>query len=236
MSSACPAAQPKRARSARVRASARPTPRSRAFSRARGSRGSRTRGSRPTRRRASSMSRRSRSRAARPTTLIAEILPAIIRAFPWPKSMRWGAASAEPDALRWVRPLRAILCTFAHPARRREIVPFEIDGITAGDVTYGHRFMAPGPIKVRRFDDYVDALQRQGRARRRAAQGDHPDRRQQPRVRPGARTRRGRGTAGGGRRPGRMAGRADGRIRGGVPRNSARSRSAPPSAPTRNAS
>jgi glycyl-tRNA synthetase beta chain len=89
---------------------------------------------------------------------IAEIIPSIIRSFPWPKSMRWGAASAKPDALRWVRPLRGIVCTLATQHDAAEIVPFEIDGIKAGDVTWGHRFMAPQPIHVRRFDDYVDSL------------------------------------------------------------------------------
>ena len=89
---------------------------------------------------------------------IAEIIPAIIRSFPWPKSMRWGAASAKPDSLRWVRPLRGIVCTLATQHDTAEIVPFEIDGVKAGDVTWGHRFMAPAPIHVRRYDDYVDAL------------------------------------------------------------------------------
>jgi glycyl-tRNA synthetase beta chain len=89
---------------------------------------------------------------------IAEIIPAIIRSFPWPKSMRWGAASAKPDALRWVRPLRGIVCTLATQHDTAEIVAFEIDGIKAGDVTWGHRFMAPEPVHVRRYDDYVDAL------------------------------------------------------------------------------
>jgi glycyl-tRNA synthetase beta chain len=91
---------------------------------------------------------------------IAEIIPAIIRSFPWPKSMRWGAPSAKPDALRWVRPLRGIVCTLATQHETAEIVSFEIDGIAAGDVTWGHRFLAPQPISVRRFDDYVDALQK----------------------------------------------------------------------------
>jgi glycyl-tRNA synthetase beta chain len=89
---------------------------------------------------------------------IAEIVPAIIRAFPWPKSMRWGAASAKPDSLRWVRPLRGIVCTLATQHDAAEMVPFEIDGIASGDMTWGHRFMAPKPIHVRRYDDYVDAL------------------------------------------------------------------------------
>ena len=91
---------------------------------------------------------------------IAEIIPAIIRSFPWPKSMRWGAASAKPDALRWVRPLRGIVCTLATQHETAEIVAFDIDGLAAGDVTWGHRFMAPQPIHVRRYDDYVDALQK----------------------------------------------------------------------------
>jgi len=89
---------------------------------------------------------------------IAEIMPQIIRSFPWPKSMRWGAASAKPDALRWVRPLRGIVCTLATAHETAEVVPFQIDSIASGDVTWGHRFMAPAPIHVRRFDDYVDAL------------------------------------------------------------------------------
>jgi glycyl-tRNA synthetase beta chain len=91
---------------------------------------------------------------------IAEIIPAIIRSFPWPKSMRWGAASSKPEALRWVRPLRGIVCTLATPHDAAEIVSFEIDGIASGDKTWGHRFMAPQPFHVRRYDDYVDALQK----------------------------------------------------------------------------
>ncbi len=95
----------------------------------------------------------------RPTReLLAEILPTIIRAFPWPKSMRWGAASTRPDALRWVRPLRSILCTFGVPHDAVETIAFTVDGLVAGDTTYGHRFMAPQAIKVRRFEDYAAAL------------------------------------------------------------------------------
>ena len=90
--------------------------------------------------------------------VISQIAPAVIRGFPWPKSMRWGAASARPEALRWVRPLHAIICTLSSPHETPQIVRFEIDGLVSGDVTFGHRFMAPGPIKVRRFDDYVGSL------------------------------------------------------------------------------
>jgi len=90
--------------------------------------------------------------------VIAEILPAIVRSFPWPKSMRWGADSVRADALRWVRPLRSILCTFSSQHETPEIVHFEIDDLASADVTYGHRFMAPAAIPVRRFEDYVDSL------------------------------------------------------------------------------
>ena len=97
----------------------------------------------------------------RPTPeLIGELVPPILRAFPWPKSMRWGVGSTRPDALRWVRPLRSILCLFGGPHETPEVVPFALDGLVSGDTTYGHRFLSPGPIKVRRFEDYVDALQK----------------------------------------------------------------------------
>jgi glycyl-tRNA synthetase beta chain len=100
-------------------------------------------------------------RPGRPTPeVLAEILPAIVRAFPWPKSMRWGEASAQPGSLRWVRPLQAIVCTFGPETEEPEIVRFTVDGIAAGDVTYGHRFLAPAAIRVRRFDDYAPALER----------------------------------------------------------------------------
>jgi glycyl-tRNA synthetase beta chain len=98
-------------------------------------------------------------RAGRATKdVIAEIIPPIVRSFPWPKSMRWGAASVKADALRWVRPLRSIVCTFSAQHETPEIVRFEIDGLASGDVTYGHRFMAPAAFQVRRFEDYVDGL------------------------------------------------------------------------------
>ncbi|MER8430276.1 glycine--tRNA ligase subunit beta [Mesorhizobium caraganae] len=91
--------------------------------------------------------------------IIAELVPAIIRSFPWPTSMRWGPASAKPGSLRWVRPLQTILCTFGPETEEPVVVDFEIDGIRSGNVTYGHRFMAPGEITVRRFDDYVSKLE-----------------------------------------------------------------------------
>lgn len=89
---------------------------------------------------------------------LADILPATVRAFPWPKSMRWGAASAHPGALRWVRPLHSIIATFGVDGEEPEIVPFDVDGIVAGNETRGHRFLAPGPVKVKHFSDYVAKL------------------------------------------------------------------------------
>ncbi|RWO68049.1 MAG: glycine--tRNA ligase subunit beta [Mesorhizobium sp.] len=91
--------------------------------------------------------------------IIAELVPGIIRNFPWPKSMRWGPASAKPGSLRWVRPLQSILCMFGPETEEPVVVDFEIDGIRSGNTTYGHRFHAPDAITVRRFDDYVSKLE-----------------------------------------------------------------------------
>jgi glycyl-tRNA synthetase beta chain len=92
--------------------------------------------------------------------VLAEVLPAVIKSFPWPKSMRWGEASARAGSLHWVRPLHAILATFGPETEETEVVHFAVDGVAAGNFTFGHRFMAPGSIKVRRFDDYVAALEK----------------------------------------------------------------------------
>ena len=92
--------------------------------------------------------------------VIAEIVPGIVKSFPWPKSMRWGAASAEPGALSWVRPLHSILCVFGPETSDTEVVRFEVGGIQSGDTTRGHRFMAPGEITVKRFDDYAPKLEK----------------------------------------------------------------------------
>jgi glycyl-tRNA synthetase beta chain len=103
--------------------------------------------------------------------IIAGLVPSIIRAFPWPKSMRWGPASGPKgtrygategrggETLRWVRPLQSILCTFGPETEEPVVVDFEIDGIRSGNVTYGHRFHAPGAIAVKRFDDYAAKLE-----------------------------------------------------------------------------
>ncbi len=90
--------------------------------------------------------------------IIADVMPDIIRTFPWPKSMRWGEKSREAGSLKWVRPLQSILCTFGPETEEPVVVPFEVGGVKSGNVTYGHRFHAPAPIKVRRFDDYAASL------------------------------------------------------------------------------
>jgi glycyl-tRNA synthetase beta chain len=104
--------------------------------------------------------------------IIAEVMPGIIRSFPGPKSMRSGPASMPKgssyagiegkgsESLRWVRPLQSIVCLFGPEHDETQVIPFVIDGIVAGNVTYGHRFHAPGPITVRRFEDYVSSLEK----------------------------------------------------------------------------
>ncbi len=91
--------------------------------------------------------------------IVADLMPGVIRDFPWPKSMRWGKASAKPGSLRWVRPLQSIVCTFGPETEEPVVVDFEVGGIRSSNVTYGHRFHAPGAFKVRRFDDYVAGLE-----------------------------------------------------------------------------
>jgi glycyl-tRNA synthetase beta chain len=90
--------------------------------------------------------------------VIGEILPEVIKSFPWPKSMRWGEASREPGALTWVRPLHSIVATFGPETEDPDIVPFTVGGITAGNETRGHRFLAPQKFSVRRLADYQSKL------------------------------------------------------------------------------
>ena len=83
--------------------------------------------------------------------VLAEILPEAMAKLPWPKSMRWKPGVTT----RWVRPLHSILCTFDG-----ETVPFSFAGVSSGRHTLGHRFLSPGKIEVRRFDDYAAALKK----------------------------------------------------------------------------
>ena len=87
--------------------------------------------------------------------VITEMMPEIVRSFPWPKSMRWGSGK-----LTWVRPLHSIIATFGPETEEPDIVAFSVDGVTAGNETRGHRFMAPASFKVRRFADYVASLEK----------------------------------------------------------------------------
>jgi glycyl-tRNA synthetase beta chain len=90
--------------------------------------------------------------------VIGEILPEVIEKFPWPKSMRWGVLSREPGALGWVRPLHSIVATFGPETEDPDVVPFSVGGITAGNETRGHRFLAPELFTVRRLADYQQKL------------------------------------------------------------------------------
>ena len=85
--------------------------------------------------------------------VLAQAIPAIVRAFPWPKSMRWGAASISTESPRWVRPLSGIVAIFGE-----ELVPCEVGGVTSGYATVGHRFHHPGPITIGGAHDYADKL------------------------------------------------------------------------------
>jgi glycyl-tRNA synthetase beta chain len=87
--------------------------------------------------------------------VIGEIVPEVVRGFPWPKAMRWGSGR-----LTWVRPLHSIVATFGPETEDPEIVKFTVDGIQAGNTTQGHRFLAPQPFKVRRLEDYVQNLEK----------------------------------------------------------------------------
>ncbi|NCO22706.1 MAG: glycine--tRNA ligase subunit beta [Rhodobacterales bacterium] len=86
--------------------------------------------------------------------IVAEVLEQVVRNFPWPKSMRWGAGD-----LRWVRPLQSILCVLSDEAGHR-VVDLTIDGMAADNVTRGHRFLAPAEFSVTGFDDYAAKLRR----------------------------------------------------------------------------
>ncbi|MFK4811729.1 glycine--tRNA ligase subunit beta [Devosia sp. ZW T5_3] len=87
--------------------------------------------------------------------LLSAILPKILTDFPWAKSMRWGTGT-----FNWVRPLRAITATFGAENEEPVVIPFASNELNSGQTTFGHRFLAPDAIKVRRFDDYAAALER----------------------------------------------------------------------------
>ena len=85
--------------------------------------------------------------------VLAEAVPAVVRAFPWPKAMRWGAASVSTESPRWVRPLQGIVALLDDA-----VVPFEVFGVESGAATLGHRFHHPGAITIGSAGDYVEKL------------------------------------------------------------------------------
>ncbi len=85
--------------------------------------------------------------------VLAQAIPAIIRAFPWPKSMRWGSASQTTESLRWVRPLQGIVAILGE-----DLIPCEVDGIQSGYATLGHRFHHSGEITIGGASDYAEKL------------------------------------------------------------------------------
>ena len=96
-----------------------------------------------------------RKRGRATPQVLAELLPEVVRQFPWPKSMRWGAGD-----LSWVRPLHSIVATFGPETEEPKVVTFAVDGVSSGNITKGHRFLAPKPIEVRRFADYERKLEK----------------------------------------------------------------------------
>jgi glycyl-tRNA synthetase beta chain len=94
--------------------------------------------------------------------VIKDVVTATIVTFPWPKSMRWGSGSATPGMMTWVRPLHSIVATFGPETEEPEIVNLGLEsfGVTSGNITYGHRFMSPATIKVKRLDDYMAKLEK----------------------------------------------------------------------------
>jgi glycyl-tRNA synthetase beta chain len=85
--------------------------------------------------------------------VLAEAIPAIVRAFPWPKSMRWGAPSLDTGSPRWVRPLSGIVAIFGE-----ELVECQVGDVASGYMTLGHRFHCPGPITIGSAGDYQEKL------------------------------------------------------------------------------
>lgn len=94
-------------------------------------------------------------KGAEATDILATLLPKVITGFDWPKSMQWGNGG-----LTWVRPLRAITATFGTDNDEPVVIPFQSNTVASGQTTFGHRFLAPDAIRVKRFDDYVQALEK----------------------------------------------------------------------------
>ncbi|MFL2795057.1 MAG: glycine--tRNA ligase subunit beta [Paracoccaceae bacterium] len=87
--------------------------------------------------------------------IISAVLDKIVRNFPWPKSMRWGESS-----LKWVRPLHSLICIL-YDDDGSKVVEMDIEGISSGDKTFGHRFMGNGDFSVNSFEDYASKLKKE---------------------------------------------------------------------------
>ncbi|MGW8203237.1 glycine--tRNA ligase subunit beta [Sphingomonas bisphenolicum] len=85
--------------------------------------------------------------------VLAQAVPAVIRAFPWPKAMRWGVASQTTESLRWVRPLQGIVAILGE-----QLVDIAVEDVRSGYATLGHRFHHPGAITIGGADDYIEKL------------------------------------------------------------------------------
>ena len=82
--------------------------------------------------------------------LLSELLPLVITAIPFPKTMRWGT-----EDLRFARPIRWLVALYGE-----DVVPFSLAGVEAGSESRGHRFMAPEAIRVpSNPEGYVKALE-----------------------------------------------------------------------------
>ena len=92
--------------------------------------------------------------------VIKDVVMTTLVTFPWPKSMRWGKRSETPGSITWVRPLHSIVATFGAETEEPDIIQFEIDGVKSGNLTHGHRFLAPAAFTVRRLDDYKAKLEK----------------------------------------------------------------------------
>jgi glycyl-tRNA synthetase beta chain len=88
-------------------------------------------------------------------SILSKVLPEIIAGFQWAKSMQWGNGG-----LTWVRPLRAITATFGTENDEPAVIPFNSNQVASGQTTFGHRFLSPDAIRVKRYDDYVAALEK----------------------------------------------------------------------------
>ncbi len=86
-------------------------------------------------------------------SVLANACTHVLHAFPWPKSMRWGAASSSTESLRWVRPLQGIVALYGNA-----LVQFECAGVKSGATTVGHRFHHPGPVTIGSASDYIEKL------------------------------------------------------------------------------